>query len=221
MNGKTNCTLAIAFAILFSSCLWSQSTKQIYAAGVNMGLASFQASIALEEKDNYAHMIAARKLALQFLNNAFTFITCIDTAAGYSSPLLDTNTLKSLIEKQSVVSTSNNYYNSILNPELFEGIIRLIDEYTEKLTENADWSHYLHAYTLGVQMAIAEEQAAIGEPARQIVYISLNTAKVAAQELDLDLTKLNECLILSSGTASMEDIYSRIVSLRNIYQSSL
>jgi hypothetical protein len=219
MNRKTIClsTIFFAFAILFSGSLLAQSTKQLYAVGVNMGQASFYASVAQDE-NNYDHMLSVRDLALESLKNAVTFIDTINNASPF---LLDIDALKSLIENQTVSSNNKSYYNNILNPQLHDRIITLIDGFLEKLTQDPNMSDYEHAYTLGVQIAIAEEQAAAGEAARQIVYISLNSAKSAAQELDLDITPLNECLILSSGTAPMKDVYTKIVSLRSTYQSSL
>jgi len=80
---------------------------------------------------------------------------------------------------------------------------------------------YQHAYNLGVNLAIAEAQTTAGEPARQIVYISLSNAKPDADALKLDITTLVECISLAEGQSPLQEVHSKLVTLRSVYKASL
>jgi hypothetical protein len=61
---------------------------------------------------------------------------------------------------------------------------------------------------------LLKKQAAAGEAARQVVYISLNSAKIDCPGIGSGYHSTKRMSYLSSGTAPMEDVYTRIVSLQ-------
>jgi hypothetical protein len=187
-----------------------------------MGLASFQASVALGEKTNVNKISTARYYAGIAIKDGIDMINQINTTANYQHLFLDIESLQSLYKKHKEWSFGDNAesYNAAVQEE-YNGIVSLREGYTAQLSKYSGMSNLVHAYTIGVNIAIAEGQATAGEAARQIVYACLVNAKSEAQILNLDVGPLNECINLINATTPIAEIYSRIVSMRSTYQSTL
>lgn len=81
---------------------------------------------------------------------------------------------------------------------------------------------HAQAYNLGVNLGIAEGFSSTGNDVnRQVVYLSLQDALKSAQDLKLDTTTLNECLLLAKGATPLSEIRSKLNSLRATYQTQL
>jgi hypothetical protein len=77
------------------------------------------------------------------------------------------------------------------------------------------------AYDLGVAISIAEAQATVGDPARQIVRTSLINAKAPAGRLGLPVNELNNVLIIINRGAPMNSVYNQVTYLRGKFQALL
>lgn len=222
MKSKLLTFFALLIFLSISVNLWAQTNKQLYLLGVHMGLASFQASVAFGEKNNVSIISNARYFAGIAMKDGIGMINQINTTANYHPPFLEIEGLQNLYKKRSQWSFGNDaesYRFAVL--EEYNGIVSLREGYTAQLSKYTGLSNLVHAYTMGVNIAIAEGQATVGEAARQIVYASLVNAKAEAQALNLDLGPLNECINLINATTPIAEIYTKIVSMRSTYQSSL
>ncbi len=218
--------LVIFFALLmFLSIgvqLRAQTNQQLYILGVHMGLASFQASVAVGEKSNTSIISNARYFTDIAMKDGIAMINQINTTANYHPLFLEIEGLQNLYKKHSQWSFDNDAesYHTAVQQE-YNGIVAVREGYTAQLSKYTGLSNLVHAYVMGVNIAIAEGQATAGEAARQIVYASLVNAKAEAQALHLDLGPLNECINLINATTPIAEIYTKIVSTRSTYQSSL
>ena len=220
--------LSIALSFFFFSTsikLAAQSNGQLYTLGVQMGLACTQASIAISTESNRGSIDGpAFKLAMEALKGALITTKAINTAYNGPTLFLDFHPLAGLVN-----SSSNNTQPKIdisLNKKILENFysrtLSVRNSYTKELAElHKDAISQLHAYLLGVNLAIAEAQASVGEAARQIVSASLAVAKNEAQVLSLDTSRLDECIALLKGTTAIQTVYTKISAIRVSYQSGL
>lgn len=242
----------LALVMLPAGRLPAQSTGQLYALGIHMGFASFQASTLLDKTDPGERPIA---LTLDSVKDAAILKHQVN--ADFSSVRVPVHTgmiladdrleelvqgLQLLLENAHTTAKKpdQNWLDRLANVLLqlgrddpadakdfvevhraiYNSIVAARDSYTAQLAK-AGRSDLVHAYVLGVNLAIAEGQATAGETARQIVYSSLINAKPEAQALALDLSPLEECTSLANTTTPMTEVYAKILSLRSVYQSSL
>ncbi len=204
-----------------SLTLRAQTTKQLYILGVHMGLASFHASVAVGEKNNLEAMKQAIYVSGTSVKDALSMVRQINSVASYH-PFLEVDALQNLYQAYfSSIDQNDIEYARVVVKNDYSGIIALREGYTAQLSKYNGMSNQVHAYVMGINIAIAEGQATVGEAARQIVYASLVNAKTEAQALNLDLGPLNECISLINATTPIAEIYTKIVSMRSTYQSSL
>ena len=101
------------------------------------------------------------------------------------------------------------------------GVVTIRDGFTAKLSTYQGGSDLVHAYSLGVNLGVAEGQATVGEPGRLTVVSALNAANADAQALGLDVKSLLECIQLVGGNAPMPTVYEKIQSIRSTFQAQL
>jgi len=221
---KINClSLLIIFSLVFSVNISAQlfeSKKGVaYALGLNMGFASFHASVALGETEKPGGRIGRMGGSFNLSNGALKDALKHASSINESGIVLDLEKLKyySTFTLSWEFDSDPSIFKSTILP-FYNDVVSIRESFTAVLARSSE--NLTNAYTLGVNIAIAEGQATVGEAARQVVYICLTNAKTYAQSLNLNLTTLNECILLAGGTTPMADIYAKIVSLRSSYQSS-
>jgi len=209
----------------------AQTKNQLYLLGFNIGLADFQASATtyFAQSQDKSCADQAWGLVLHSAQDSYILIRDQINPGSTIKPFLDLEFLKRTIfdpelrqEGLEAVSLDRTV-DVALRQNAFIQTVR--DTYSAKLASYSKWNTasigLRHAYLLGLHIAFAEGYSTLGDEKRQIVYSSLVTAKVDAEALGLDLTELNECILLTNGTKPMDEIHQKIVSLRTKYQGLL
>lgn len=192
---------------------------QLYALGVNIGGASVQVSVAMNEKSDANKIAKAREIALSALNHCIDQVSAIN--AKSQSPLLDLAGLKNLVSSQTN-GVNQADVQSPLTVAFYNTLVAQRSAITATLAQDPSRSMLVHSFTLGVNIAIAEAQATVGQAARQVVLQSLTLAEPDAQALQLNTGALDECIALAGdGTTPMPDLYTKIVAVRAGFQGSL
>ncbi len=206
----------------------AQGPKDFYTLGVHMGFASFRASMAAGEKEKSV-LTVNLLYAEASLNDAYQLLPVVNGQL-YSLYALDANSLWNVLK-------ITHDYNSITNASIenLKQYAQLVmtntnsvrDAYSGKLAGIPNRPEFGHSYILGINLAIAEGQATVGEAARTVVVTALNNARNEAAGINrtytihgLDLAPLNEAISMASGTTTMAEVYTRIISIRNVFQSA-
>jgi len=152
----------------------AQTNGQLYALGVNMGFASVQASVTMNEKSDANKIAKAREVALLALSQCIDQVSAIN--AKSQPPLLDLAGLKNLFSSQ-INGANQTDVQSPLTASFYNALVAQRSAMTATLAQDPSRSMLAHSFTLGVNIAIAEAQATVGQAARQIVLHSLKQAE--------------------------------------------
>lgn len=208
---KLGLMLSLLTAAIGQAQTLEQKKGEVFALGVNFGIASFFASVVVgsQSEGNEAQSRSIR-------------YAIADVGIGASGINRATDAPAKLLDDGALDGLRHDYYDwavkNVGSPvDLYAQLIALRDGFTAKFAKLS--APLTHAYVLGVNLGIASGQAT-REDARQVVYASLVNAKAAAQALNLDVGPLDVCIALASGSTPMEEIYIKIVSIRSTFQSS-
>jgi hypothetical protein len=215
----------IIFATIFTVSgfgLSAQSKSDLYILGATMGFASFKASFVLNAP-NYSESVGtAWELIAPNLRDADKLVNSVNSR---TPGFLDKGNLDEILKYYGSGGIAANNDDFKASKEFltryYNNIVTLREGFTAQLARKSASNGLVHSYVLGVNIAIAEGQATVGEAARQIVNTSLMNAKIEAQALGLDLTSINECINLINASTPIGEIYTKIVSLRSTFQNSL
>jgi hypothetical protein len=215
-----------------ATTLLAQSPGQLYALGVNMGIASYQIS-AVRDGTNLPYVKAAWNETAASVYAASNTKNAIDTSAGglflsgsYNLEKLATN----LVEYANQGHDFAEYKQQGLKG--VNTIESLRTGYSKQLTSRGIPT-LLQAYLLGVNLGIAEGQATSNNDwARTIIAKSLDNATGQAIALGLDPRPLRQCrdYIFAANpngqmnnrySYSLDEIHGRIISLRSYHQGLL
>ena len=235
LNSKTLLPLALfawlgAAAPAQAQATLDQRRPQVYAMGVNFGITSYISSaLACCQHLRSTQMIRG---AQDGLTNVTIDLVAINSSAGAPQDFLPFHEVQQLkTEYSSMASADDSCLRAVVCAvlgigggsaklsRLFEQLVSLRDGITARFAKLS--KPLTDTYVLGVNVGIAEGHATMGEPGRQVVFSSLMNAKAAAQQLGLDLSPLDACITLASGTTPMAEVHQRIISMRATYQSSL
>ena len=186
----------------FSISAWaSPPDANSYGLGVSMGLASFQASRAQGEYPIIVRdeLNQARKFAYLVKGNVKNLD--VNQLEQMLESLRNTDDPRSTVQQiaAQLPSVRGSYSVTIRKSSVREG----------------------NAFDLGVDMAIAEGQATVGEDARGIVRSSLANAKGPAKSLGLNVSELDNIVAQIDQGVPIADVYNQIAYLRGKYQASL
>ena len=222
----------LTLLILPATTLPAQSPGQLYALGVNMGLASYQVS-AVETGNNLPYVRAALDETGKSLYAASTIKDAIDNSAGGRSLSDSGANLKDLTSRVLGYPQGHNFTDYKRDSvELQKRIERLRDGYSAQLQSRGIPMLY-SAYLLGVHLGIAEGLASSNNDlARSDIDGWLNKAKTHAKALGLDPRPLKEChdylfgqnpsdLMNNRYSSSLNEIHWKIISARSYYQGLL
>lgn len=196
------------------------TTGQLYALGVNMGLASVQAAVATG-KSSVEGIVSTLSLAASALYTAIAEETTVNKSL--QPPLLDLSGIQQFANVDLIKSATawdpgdlatfvNRCYNDVV--AVRTGI-------TATLAQDPSRASLVHAYDLGVNIAIAEADAASGATTQEVL-ANLTAAKPDALALQLDSAGLDQCVtLLTDGTVRMADLYTKILAVRSAFQASL
>jgi len=196
----------------------AQTKGQLYALGVQMGLASYQASVANSATTDIQLVKSARALASFSLRQAVS--TANDINAAAKAFVVEDNDIRGMIGEYEINNPDDEWLRANVSRE-YQDIIVIRERITAHLAQSPSWSALVHGYVLGVNMGIAEGHASGGDAFRSRVATSLGNARNEAQALGLDLTALNTLISLNASTAATKEVYQQISSVRSTFQSSL
>jgi hypothetical protein len=177
------------------------SAANAYGLGVSMGFASFQSVVGQHgywlTRDA---LVQARGFANQLKN---------------SVPKLNVATLGEMINH---LNKMPGGWQPVID-NVAPRIVTTRGEYSGTLQQASKRAG--DAYDLGVAISIAEAQATVGDPARQIVRSSLMNAKAPAGRLGLPVNELSKIINQINQGAPMNSIYNQVTFVRGKFQALL
>ena len=226
MKKRTVITLIVTMMLVSRTAGIAQSVQNNYALGVQMGFSSFWASKAAGEQHSNVNRTSFLHSALQSLGSARDMVPVINAPYG-AYPVLKGDEINQCYDFGANLWSRCDDENNCKKgcQDCFNRINGIRDSYTAQFASlTPDHSYFGHAYLMGVNIAIAEAQATVGDDARVIVLSALNNAKSALVEFNkqrpaIDIRPLDESILFASGTTPMTEVYSKILSLRTTYQS--
>lgn len=181
------------------------TTGQLYSLGVHMGLASVQAAVAMGRKDS-DDIGDPVNLAMSALNAAVVEENAIN--ASLQPPLLEV-----------MPYPRSDAFENL--PRFYNNVVAFRTGITATLAKDSARASLVHAYDLGVNIAMAEAGATAGATTQQVL-ASLTAAKPDALALQLDTAGLDQCVVLlTDGTVEMSDLYTKILGVRSAFQALL
>ena len=212
------CFIVFLFAAVGAAQAQSPSSVRgnAFALGVHMGFASFALHEADREPERDAlgfEIFASRQSRERWCSRAKSEMTSAGTnVAGVNSYLASASPENRLSAPD--ISAAGD-----LTCPAEQFVVNLRGGYSATLARGP--ADLANAYNLGVNIGIAEIQASVGEPARQIVIASLSNARGQVSALGLNAQPLEDAFNLAISNASMTVVHERVLSARTTYQSSL
>jgi hypothetical protein len=203
---RIGCVIGVASSVFMMALFIAGSAiaqgygSQGFALGIHLGLASVQLSV--NECD-------ATKLALSDLREALSLEQRLN-AGGYRASFIQ---LEQLLDRAP---------GDCGAPALSD-----VEAHRTGLSAEFGRSSKLlpMLYDLGVQLGIAEGQASRGEPARQVVSLTLRNAVTTAEPIlgaqHAAVVGLQDCVKLADGTTPLSEVQSKLVAVRATIQAEL
>src|SRR6266705_1699010 len=127
--------LSIVFLVALASStlhLSAQPKAQLYVLGIDMGFASFQASVALGEMNNYNVIVNAMTLSNQSLNHALGVATDLN---GSNNHFLKIDALSELVFHSPSISDATISEDKLKIKGFYNGIVSSREGFTPQLAK--------------------------------------------------------------------------------------